>query len=306
MKHRSFFRFLCTATLVLYGTTAAQAGQVITREDRDWAKQAVAGQTPLVGEESSRSIAVLNFHNRTGQKRLDALQKGMALLLINDLAKVDSVSVIERTKMQAMLEHLHPGTGDVIDNVLAPGVGKPLNAYYVVNGTIAEGSIEQLEVNTSVIDVPFGNSTTLPLAAGPVDELYRVQKDVLFHILDSLNIYLPTKQRRSLEVPPSASTTALLAFFLGIDASDHGQYRQAADLYTRALAEDPSLDLAREALQELTDLNLLTDVEAVPVAREPEPLPPPDPEMSSSMKIGLGVAAVAGGVALIAAAGGGG
>ena len=309
MKHRSFFRFLCffTATLLLYGSAAVQAGQVITREERTWAQQVVSGQVQPDEVASSKSIAVLNFHNRTGQKRLDALQKGMALLLIHDLAKIEAITVIERTRMQALLDEVQPSAGDGIDDAAAPSVGKPLDAYYVVNGAITEGSIEQLAVRTSLIDVPFGTSSALPTAAGPIDELYRIQKDVLFHVLDSLNIYLPTKERRSLEVPPTASTPALLAFFLGIDASDRKQYRQAADLYTRALAEDPSFDLAREALQELTDRNLLVDLEATPVAQEPAPLPPPaESEMSSSMKIGLGVAAVAGGVALIAAAGGGG
>jgi TolB-like protein len=308
MKHRSFFRFLCAATLLLYGSAAVQAGQVITREERDWAKQVVSGQAQPDEVTSSKSIAVLNFQNRTGQKRLDALQKGMALLVIHDLAKIESITVIERTRMQALLDEVQPGAGNIIDDAAAPSIGKQLNAYYVVNGAITEGSIEQLAVQASLIDVPFGTSSVLPKAAGPVDELYRIQKDVLFHVLDSLNIYLPTKERRGLEVPPSASTPALLAFFLGIDASDREQYRQAADLYTRALAEDPSFDLAREALQELTDRNLLVDlVEAPPVAPGPESLPsPPDSEMSSSMKIGLGVAAVAGGVALIAAAGGGG
>ncbi len=307
MRHRSFFRFLCTATLLLYASAAAQAGQVITREERDWARQVVSGQVQPDEVTNSKTIAVLNFDNSTGQKRLDALQKGVALLLSHDLAKIESITVIQRTKVQALLDEVQPGTGDAVEDSAAPRIGKLLDAYYVVNGTITEGSIEQLAVNTSLIDVPFGTSSPLPTAAGPIDELYRIQKDVLFHVLDSLNIYLPTKERRSLEVPPSASTPALLAFFLGVDASDRQQYRQAADLYTRALAEDPSFDLAREALQELTENNLLADLEATPVARTPEPLPPPaEPEMSSSMKIGLGVAAVAGGVALIAAAGGGG
>jgi TolB-like protein len=310
MKHRSFFRFLCSFVLFLYISSTAQAGQVISPADRTWAKEALSRQTQPAAAESSKSIAILNFHNRTGQKRLDALQKGMALLVINDLAKIDSVTVIERTKMQAVIDALQTGVegSGLLDDSAALTAGKALQAYYMVNGAITEGALEQLEASAALIDVPFGNRIDLPNSAGPEQEFYRIQKDVTFHVIDALNIYLPAQLRRSLEVPSSASTTALLAFFLGIDHSDRGEYRQAAEMYTRALAEDPTLDLAREALQELEDLNLLAVAVEAPAAEEPKPIPPPQgkSEMSTGMKTGLAVAAVAGGVALLAAAGGGG
>ncbi|BDD86059.1 CsgG/HfaB family protein [Desulfofustis limnaeus] len=310
MKHRSLFRFLCSSVLFLYVSSTAQAGQVITPDDRTWAKEALSRQTQPAAAESSKSIAILNFHNRTGQKRLDALQKGLALLVINDLAKIDSVTVIERTKMQAVIDAMQTGTGGsgLLDDSAALTAGKALQAYYMVNGAVTEGALEQLEASAALIDVPFGNRIDLPTSAGPEQEFYRIQKDVTFHVIDALNIYLPPQLRRSLEVPSSASTTALLAFFLGVDHSDHGEYRQAAEMYTRALAEDPTLDLAREALQELEDLNLLAVAVEAPVTEEPEPIPAPQEksEMSTGMKTGLAVAAVAGGVALLAAAGGGG
>ncbi len=310
MKRRSLFQFLCLAVLFFYGTSAIQAGQVITRADRDWAKQAAAPGAVANGVESSKSLVVLNFHNQTGQQRLDALQKGLTALLVDDLATIESIIVIDRTKTQALLDELHPGSGGLVENNAAPAIGRALGAYYVVNGTIREGAIEQFQIDTALIDVPFGNIVNLPPATGSIDELYRIQKDVLFHIIDGLNLYLTTAQRRQLEVPASASTPALLALSLGIDHSDNGRYHEAAEMYTRALAEDPTLEAARTALQELTDLELLVadaPPEAAPVQREPEPLPPvADTEMSDGMKIGLGVAAVAAGIAVVAAVGSGG
>ena len=89
MKRKPFFKFLCTVTLWFYSVAIVQAGQVITGDQRDWAKKALAQEATLGTIESSQSVAVLYFHNKTSQKRLNALQKGLALMLITDLSKID-------------------------------------------------------------------------------------------------------------------------------------------------------------------------------------------------------------------------
>lgn len=301
MRQHPVFTWFCTLVLAVYTLSAAQAGQVITPQEREWAREALSQKSYPGTIQSSKSIAVLNFRNKTSQQRLNALQKGFALMLITDLAKVEDVVVVERTRMQALIDEMSPGASGPVDDTAAPRVGKLLQAYYVVNGEIYEGAIEELEVRSSLLDVPFESSTDLPPAPGNLDELFRMEKDVLFYLLEELNVFLAPEKKKELEVPMSWSTPALFALFLGIDHSDNGRYKDAADMYNRAIAEDPDLRLAKEALQELQSLGL-TENQAIP-RTETAPASPPVEEggtgVGTVVAVGLGVAAIAGGAVLL-------
>ncbi len=302
MTRKPFFKFLCTLMLLFYSSAVIQAGQVITKTERDWAKKALAQETQLGTIDSSQSLAVLYFHNKTPQKKLDALQKGLALMLITDLSKLDNFFVVERARMQALFDEMDIGESGLVDEATAPRVGKLLKAYYVIGGDIKKGSMqEQLALDSRVIDVPFENTFLLPPTLGSVDELIRMEKDLLFNIIGQLKIPVTPAQKKELEAPLSLSLAALLALFAGIEYSDKGNYDKAAEMYNRAMAEDSSLELAETSLQELTDMGLVTsqDLTAVDTTAEAAAA---EGGMSWGTigAITLGLAAVGGGIALFA------
>ena len=258
MQNSSFFRLLCTLVLCLYTTIATvQAGQVITSEDRTWAKQSLDQEAQLGDIQDSRSIAILNYHNLTVQDQLNPLQKGLALMLITDLSKVESLVVVERIRMQALVDELELGTSGLVDIDTAPRIGRLLRAYHIVGGEFRSGSSQPLEITSTLINVPFETLTDLPPSTGSLDELYRLEKKVLFSIIENLKVEVTPEKKKELTEPLSLSSAALLALFMGIDFSDKGMYTEAADMYSQALAEDPNLKIAQDSLQELKDGALL-------------------------------------------------
>jgi len=56
---------------------------------------------------------------------------------------------------------------------------------------------------------------------------------------------------------------ALLALSRGLEASDRGQYSLAASEFRKALEKDPGLSMAKEALEELEALNLVSPISQV-------------------------------------------
>jgi TolB-like protein len=305
MKRKPFFRFLCTFTLWFYSVAIVQAGQVITGDQRDWAKKALAQEATLGTIESSQSVAVLYFHNKTTQKRLNALQKGLALMLTTDLSKIDNLFVVERIRVQALLDEMDFGASGLVDKATAPKVGRLLKTYYVVNGDISEGSIKELEFGSYLLDVPFKNITSLPPAAGSLEELFRMEKDLLFNIVEQLNIYVSPAQKKELEMPLSMSSVALLALFLGIDYSDKAMFRDAAQMYERAIAEDPGLQLAQDSLQELKDMGLISSEDISRVEPEPEEIVEESGSgLGTVAAVGLGIAVIAGGAVLLTSSSG--
>lgn len=175
---------LTSLTLIwLYCTAVAQAGQVITQEERAWARQVLTQEKTLGAISTPNAIAVMYFNNRSGRERLTPLQKGMAVMLITDLAKVEKIRVVERTKLQALLDEMELGASGLMDAETAPEVGLLLRASYVTGGDILQGTSKELEISSSVFDVPLDKFTPQQPAAGAVNEIFKLEKRSCFILL---------------------------------------------------------------------------------------------------------------------------
>lgn len=293
MKNNAIFRFFVMLTILFYCATFAHAGQVITQDQRSWAKKAIQQEKTLEGIKTSNSIAVLYFNNKSGQEKLNRLQKGMAVMLISDLSKVDQIQVVERVRMQALLDEMDLSASGLMDEKTIPKIGQLLGAQYVTSGDILEGKSQAILIDSAVLEVLFETINRQPGATGSLDELFRLEKEILFNILEEMKVSVSPAKQAELEKPMSTSVAALLALFLGIEYSDKSQYLEASKMYEQALVEDPHLDMAKSALQELKGMGLVTVDEV--------PLNPPVESGGSSIGTYLGIgllAAAAGGVAL--------
>ncbi|RWX43115.1 Curli production assembly/transport component CsgG [Candidatus Electrothrix marina] len=201
MKHRPVFRFISISMIWLYSTALAQAGQVITQDERAWARQILTQEKALGKRKTQNSLVVLYFNNRSGREELTPLQKGLTVMLIRDLAEVKQVEVVERTKMQALLDEMELGTSGLMDAETAPEVGVLLRTGYVAGGDILQGTTAELEINASVFDVPLDKFTPLQPVVGSVNEIAKLEKKVLFSILAHMQITLSPKKRQSLHIP---------------------------------------------------------------------------------------------------------
>lgn len=301
MIRMTFSRLLSMLTILFYSTALAQTGQVITQDEKSWAKMAVQQTEAMPAVGTPNSIAVLYFNNKSGQDKLNPLQKGMAVMLINDLEKLEQLQVVSRVRMQALLDEMGVGTsGGIVDMASVSTVAKLLGAYFVTSGDIQKGINGEVVIDSSVLDVPFETLTRQPIVTGTLAQLFKLEKKILFNIIDQLQITLSPVKKIELQTPLSTSTTALLALFLGIDHSDKGQYAKAMKMYEQALNEDPNLTMARTGLQELKDL--MGNSVGEGAVSDDEPLSPPaveveDSSMTTYIGIGLAVAAV-GGLAL--------
>jgi TolB-like protein len=258
VKHRPVFRFISISMIWLYSTALAQAGQVITQDERAWARQILTQQKALGERKTQNSIAILYFNNRSGREDLTPLQKGLTVMLIRDLAKVKQVEVVERTKMQALLDEMELGTSGLMDAETAPEVGVLLRTSYVAGGDMLQGTAAELEINAAVFDVSLDKFTPLQPVVGSVHQIAKLEKKVLFSILEHMQITLSPEKKAEIARPLSTSTAALLALFAGIDYSDRGLYLRAAKMYKQALLADPKLKMAKDALLELKGMGLVT------------------------------------------------
>jgi TolB-like protein len=286
-----------------------QAGQVVTDVQRQWARQALKNENSMQGKITApqeNTLAVLYLHNKSGRPQWNILQKGLAVMLISDLARVEKIQVVERIKLQALLDEMKLGASGLVEADNIPRMGNLLGVSYVAGGDILQGTSTELVIDPAILDIPDEMMLNQPYAYGSIAELIVVEKKLLFDIIRTMEIQLTPQEKRELEKPLSISSAALLALFAAISQSDQGNYAKAAEAYTQALEHDSRLTFAQDALTELHQLGLIgvgsatTSTEDRPLEHTQDPLPSESggSSIGTILAVGIGLAAIGGGVAL--------
>jgi TolB-like protein len=305
MKERSFTKMLIFGFTWVLLTSASWAGQVVTQDVRLWAKGAIEQEQALGTISAPNTVAVLYFDNKTGLPDLDLLQKGLALMLMTDLSKLKEIQVVERVKIQALSEELGLGVSGLVEPETAPRMGKLLGAEHVVGGDILKEKADEFLLNSNLLKVPAEEFLGQPKAEGKLlEELFRMEKDLLFEIVAELEIELTPEQEADLRKPLTTSLAALLLLFEGVQYSDGGGFTKAYELYQGALKQDPNLLPAQEAMQELQQMGLVQAPAAAGAAGVAGTA-----GLSTAAIIGVGAAvaaAIGAGAAALGGGGGGG
>lgn len=256
---------MATLILLIYAGLVS-AGQVVTSDLKTWARQTVAQEKELQMVTKPQTVAVLYFTNPTNDPALIPLQKGLAVMLITDLAQLDMLTVIERTELQALVEELGLGQSGLVDTTSAPRVGRLLQTEFLIGGRVVQTDSGQLDVSATVLEVGPAKIISHARALGKLEQIFDLEKQILNSIVTALSLELTTNQRQSLAKPFSADPQAALELFQGIDAGDRQSFDAASGYYLAALNVDPQLDLARQSLTELTTLKLVSSDATAPPA----------------------------------------
>jgi len=258
MTKSLFSELLCAVVLCVLLITPAWSGQVVTEDIKAWAKQAISEEKQLEALKGQKTLAVLYFNNKTGQSKLNPLQKGLALMLITDLSSVKGIQVLERARIQALMQEIGIGASGLVDPGTEPKVSKLIGTEWLVGGDI----LKSLQVQSRLLDIPQNQIIGQPLAEGDVSELFRIEKDILFEIIKLLKIELTPEEETMLRKPCSTNYSALYEMFKGVEASDSEDYKKAAEQYKKAIKKDPNICVANGAFEELQTLGLLTEAKS--------------------------------------------
>jgi len=193
------------------------------------------------------SIAVFNFAIVETDKTLVPLQKALTAMTISDLAQVKTLSVIERTRLQALLDEMKLGESGAVDAATAPKAGKMLGAEKLVVGSLKDAS-GKLGVASSVASTAQGDVLGSFGLSQARESFFALQKQVVENIIKVNKITLdPETARIVLQEGQTRSFKAVVMFGQGLDALDRQDWLAAKDYFALAVKEDPSFMLARLA-----------------------------------------------------------
>lgn len=218
-------------------------------ESRKFAAEAIsAGPGDNPAPLSNGSFSVLYYNDLSAEKGLRAVQKSLAAMILADLAQVEGLEVVSRFRMDALLDATNFKQTGLVDDEEVKAVGSLVGSEHLLYGTLST-LLKDLRVNSAVAESRSGSVIATFLISQPLDDFYKLQKNVVFSALERTGYSVSKDLQKRLSDPHTEDFNAFLHFGLGLDALDAGEWETAKLFFERAVDEDSGFDLAETALE---------------------------------------------------------
>lgn len=205
------------------------------------AQEATITQSPPV----ANTIAVFPFRYRGSNEELRPLERGLSHLIVADLSKVSRLRLLERERVQALLDEMRLADSGRVEAATGARSGRMLRAASVVQGSLQDQQ-NQLRLDANVVNATNAQITATGAATDRLQQLFEVEKQVVIQLLERMGITLSPAERRAISERPTADLQAFLAFSRGLEAEDRGDFQEAANQFNAAVARDPNFRTARD------------------------------------------------------------
>ncbi|MEK7249282.1 MAG: CsgG/HfaB family protein, partial [Bacteroidota bacterium] len=220
--------------------------RTLTREVVQRQFQMILADEEKLGTEriAPKAVAVFPLAYQGTDPKYDALGKGLSEMMLIDLGQVKNLQIIERIRIETLLEELKFGQTDKVDRTTAPRLGKLLSAGRVVSGTFNVNNYN-LRMDVAAWDIINKKFPDLKTESDDLDNLFKVEKQLVFNIIKELGVTLTPEEREKIQFIPTRNAFAFIMYCLGLKSEDARDYRGARVYYNQAATVDPNFGLAK-------------------------------------------------------------
>jgi len=219
-------------------------------------EQLLAASEPEAG-----TVAVYPFLYSGANAELQPLARALAELLSTDLSQTSRLRVLERARVQMLLDELELAASGAVDPTTAARTGRLLRAEHIVQGRL-EGQGGGLELQAAVMEVQAARELGVVQEQEALQRLFEAERRLALGIFSALGIQLTQAEEARVGQTPTQNLEALLAFGRALEAEDQGDFALAAQYFQQAAGLDPAFDLAVQRAERAT---LLEQAEQVTV-----------------------------------------
>ncbi|MCK5147175.1 tetratricopeptide repeat protein [bacterium] len=194
------------------------------------------------------TIGVLYFDSQSEDPQWAPLQKGLAEMLATDLAQSGELNIVERMRINYLMEELRLSVSGMMQDEEQLRVGKFVGAK-----TLIKGSYMILPNMKMTLDAGIFNSqsSTFPRPSsyeGSLGRLFQIEKQLAFEIFEYFGVDLPLEAREEILKIPTKDMEAFMNYCMGLDALDRMNFAESQEFFHKALAIDQNFQLAKDRL----------------------------------------------------------
>ena len=182
-----------------------------------------------------------------------AFNRAVAAMIMVDLAKVPSLTLLERDKVELLAQELKLGDSALVDPATAARPGRLLGAGTVVAGAVynepgpAGPGTGRYRLNAAVSDVARSRLVGQNEAEGKQNEFFVLQKRIVHGILDTLDV---RDRPAAVDTVHTRSWEAYARFARGLQFLADNRFAEARAAFLGALEIDPAFLMAETAFLE--------------------------------------------------------
>src|SRR6185295_18022133 len=177
------------------------------------------------------TVAVSYFDNNTGQAEMAPLAKGLADMLITDLAAVPGIQIVEREKLNQALAELQLSRSRFIDPATAQKLGRGLAARYLLTGgyTMANTAFR---IDARVFNVETGAVLASRSVEGKREAFFDLEAELVAFLAGALQVKVAGAAAPS-KAAGTRSFDAWSQYSAGLDAQDNGDAERAKEMFEK-------------------------------------------------------------------------
>lgn len=200
-----------------------------------------------------KHIAVVDFRNNStiDHDKWEPMQYGMADILISDLKKLTDLRVVDRERIQMLLDEIQVQQTEYFDDQTAVRVGKLLGVHVFVMGSFMQVDKKTIIILPKLVKTETGEVLFSETIQGKPKDLMKLMAQAAEKVAGWLKVTISDAEKKALHGSVSESLQASLAYARGVNFEDEQKYVAASEEYKKALAADSTYYRAQDRLEAL-------------------------------------------------------
>jgi len=215
----------------------------------------VLAALPLAAQDTRPGIAVFPFTNG-GSYGADAedyaaLERGIAGMMISELAANQALRVVERERIQGLLDEQNLGAQGRLDPQTAARIGKLVGARYVIMGTFVD-FYGDFRLDARLVNVETGEVMKTASERQKRDQLFKILQTVSGRLMQGTNLPALPREAAARQEARQVPADALTFYSRGLLYRDRGDRTRAAEMFQKAVTAFPQYAEAQAELQRVS------------------------------------------------------
>ncbi len=251
---------------------------LLTRHELQYqARQAIAREATLAATPPDpNTVAVMPFRYTGSDTTLRPLERGLAAIVVTDLSRVRRLRLVERERLQVLLDELQLAASGRVDPASGARSGRLIGAGQVVQGQFAEVPNANFRIDAAVVRATDAQVAATGSGADQLRALFDIEKQVVLQLLDRMGITLTPAEQAAISERPTRDIQAFLLYSRGLEAQDRGDFRGASQSFQAAAQRDPSFSAAQQqaSVSQSAEVATAAPPSEVAIAVAPPETPP--------------------------------
>jgi TolB-like protein len=175
------------------------------------------------------TIAVMPWTFLGEDPELRPLGVGIAHLMLTDLSRVSSLKLVERERVQVLLEEMELANVGRVDPRTAARAGRLLRAERVVHGIVRQ-TPDGILLEAQVVRTDDGRIEASGRGGDRLERLFSLEKAVLLGLVEQMGIPLSPAELRAITERPTQDLQGFLALSRGLEAESRPAASSASAL----------------------------------------------------------------------------